>query len=103
VSSGRSSGWAHVLTAAAAGKEALEGVGEPGNRHGVFTYALMDALAKGDTNGDGLISLSELALHVQNLVPQLSPVIKLMGREPVTQKPKLGSRGEDFIVSNRLR
>jgi WD40 repeat protein len=92
-----------VLTAAAAGKEALEGVGEPGNRHGVFTYALMDALAKGDTNGDGLISLSELALHVQNLVPQLSPVIKLMGREPVTQKPKLGSRGEDFIVSNRLR
>jgi len=56
----------------------------------------MDALANGDTNGDGLISLSELALHVQNLVSQLSPAIKLRGQEPAIQKPQAWLPGRRF-------
>src|SRR5262249_43504843 len=57
-----------VLTAAAAGKAAFEGY----KSHGVFTFALMDALHQGDSNGNGLIELSELVMHVQGLVPKLS-------------------------------
>jgi hypothetical protein len=37
------------------------GIGRSNTRHGLFTWALLDALRKGDTNGDRLIELSELA------------------------------------------
>jgi hypothetical protein len=57
-------GWP-VLTAAAAGKPVFEGY----RGRGVFTWALIDALFHGDTNGDGLIELSELAAYVDNSVP----------------------------------
>jgi uncharacterized caspase-like protein len=40
-----------VLTAAAAGKPAFEGY----HGHGVFTWAMIDALYHDDTDGDGLI------------------------------------------------
>jgi hypothetical protein len=43
-----------VLTAAASGNPAFEGY----KGHGVFTWALIDALYHGGTNGDGLIELS---------------------------------------------
>src|SRR5689334_2959583 len=56
-----------VLTAAASGKAAWEGY----KGHGVFTWALLDALRNGDTDANGTIELSELAAHVQNLVPKL--------------------------------
>ena len=60
-----------VLTAAAAGQFVHEGViAGTGERRGVFTWALLDALKNGDTNGDGYIQLSELVTHVQNMVPQ---------------------------------
>jgi hypothetical protein len=49
---------------AAAGKPAFEGY----RGRGVCIWALIDALFHGDTNGDGLIELSELAAHVQNTV-----------------------------------
>jgi hypothetical protein len=54
------------LTAAAAGKPAFEGY----RGHGGFTWALI--VVQGDTNGDGLIELSELATPVQNTVPKIS-------------------------------
>ena len=57
------------LTAAAAGHEALE-LTKLG--HGVFTSALIDALHHGDSNGNGLIEVSELAAYVQHLVPKLA-------------------------------
>ena len=92
-----------VLTAAAAGKLAVEGVGEPGKKHGVFTYAVLEAFVKGDSNGNGLIELSELASYVQKRVPEISPTINLgKSQQRVTQKPKLGSRGEDFAIVGRL-
>jgi hypothetical protein len=50
-----------VLTAAAADQAALEGYKGPisPQRHGIFTYALLDALAHGETNKDGQITLSQ--------------------------------------------
>ncbi len=96
-----------VLTAAAAGKPALEAdrLG-----HGVFTAALIDALYHGDTNGDGLIQLSELAAHVEDMVPKLSAKREGQGRAaaamagamPGAQSAHFGSTGGDFAIVRRL-
>jgi len=98
-----------VLTAAAAGQFAHEGlIGETGERHGVFTWALLDALRKGDANGNGTIELSELVRHVQSMVPKVAADLGGAGRaatsEPVfgKQAARFGSRGEDFAVARRL-
>ncbi|MGO9546227.1 MAG: caspase family protein [Rhodomicrobium sp.] len=95
-----------VLTAAAAGQEALE-ITKLG--HGVFTSALIDALHHGDTNGNGLIEVSELAAHVQDLVPKL--VAGGEGRSAVaargpeggeSQSARFGTTGGDFALVARL-
>src|SRR5262249_55440429 len=60
-----------VLTAAAGGQFAYEGlIGAAGQRHGVFTWAVLEALRKGDTSGNGLIELNELVAYVQSAVPE---------------------------------
>ena len=64
-----------VLTAASGGKSAYEGY----KGHGVFTYALMEALHKGDTNNNGKIEVSELAAHVEKRVPELFAELKQSG------------------------
>ena len=100
-----------VLTAAAAGKPAFEGY----KGHGVFTYALMEALHKGDTNNNGKIELTELAAHVQRRVPELvaelgerggvvkgAAVVAMRGAEGDKQSAHFGSTGEDFAVVARL-
>ena len=101
-----------VLTAAAAGKPAFEGY----KGHGVFTYALMEALHKGDTNNNGKIELTELAAHVQRRVPELvaelgerggavkgAAVIAMRrGGKDGRQSAQFGSTGEDFAVVARL-
>jgi uncharacterized caspase-like protein len=101
-----------VLTAAASGQFAHEGIiAGSGDRHGVFTWALLDALRNGDTNGDGLIELSELVGHVQNLVPKLAARLGGDGRAAIAvpeptfgqQTPRFGSRGEDFPLVRRLQ
>lgn len=91
-----------VLTAAATGQFAHEGViGATGERHGVFTWALLDALhrAEADTNGNGVIELSELVAHVQNVVPKLAAEVR-----PVSgiQAARIGWSGEDFAIARRL-
>jgi uncharacterized caspase-like protein len=110
-----------VLTAAAADQAALEGY----EGHGVFTFALLDALVNGDTNNNGQIELSELAAHIQTLAPRLSREMRggrgpavaqksraaiALGDAPITsryadyrQKPRMGSRGEDFPLVRRLQ
>jgi WD40 repeat protein len=96
-----------VLTAAAAGKPAFEGY----RGHGVFTWALLDALVHGDSNGDGLIELSELAAHVQNTVPKISAEMNGRGTAEVLtlllgahrQTAHFGSTGGDFPVVRRLQ
>ena len=100
-----------VLTAAAAGKPAFEGY----KGHGVFTYALMEALHKGDTNNNGKIELTELVTHVQKRVPELvaelganggvvkgAAVVAMRGAEGDKQSAHFGSTGEDFAVVARL-
>jgi hypothetical protein len=117
-----------VLTAAAADQVALEGYKGPisPQRHGIFTYALLDALVHAETNKDGQITLSQLVAHVQTLAPKLSHEMRrgrgaipaqkqasraaiALGDAPIAsryadyrQKPRLGSRGEDFPLVNRL-
>jgi uncharacterized caspase-like protein len=96
-----------VLTAAAEGKPAFEGY----EGHGVFSWALLDALKNGDRNGNGTIELSELVAHVQDQVPRISE--KLNGRGAATvaaektdedrQSARFGSRGEDFALVQRLQ
>jgi hypothetical protein len=96
-----------VLTAAAEGKPAFEGF----EGHGVFTWALLDALKKGDRNGNGSIELSELVVHVQDQVPQISARLNGRGAAAVAaektaderQSARFGSRGEDFTLVQRLR
>jgi hypothetical protein len=125
-----------VLTAAAANQVALEGY----HGHGVFTYALLDALKNADTNNNGRIELSELAAHIQALAPRLSRELaggrvlaaaqrtraaasggpgnavlaaRMANRglwrqqdeeaSAYSQKPRLGSRGEDFPLVQRLQ
>jgi uncharacterized caspase-like protein len=40
--------------------------------HGIFTWTLLDALRKGDRNGNGLIELSEIVARVRAKVPALA-------------------------------
>jgi uncharacterized caspase-like protein len=93
-----------VLTAAAKGKSAFEGY----EGHGVFTWALLDALRHGDRNGDGQISLSELVEHVQDQVPRIAASLNGRGRAAARgfaderQSARFGSRGGDFTLVRRL-
>src|SRR5262249_15382875 len=96
-----------VLTAAAEGKPAFEGY----EGHGVFTWALLDALKNGDRNRNGSIELSELVAHVQDQVPKVAAKLNGRGRAAVAargssderQTARFGSRGEDFSLVRRLR
>jgi hypothetical protein len=96
-----------VLTAAAAGKPAFEGY----RGHGVFTWALIDALYHGDADADGVIKLSELVAHVQSTVPKISEELDGTGRAAVAargftddrQSAHFGATGGDFPVAARLQ
>ncbi len=96
-----------VLTAAAAGKPAFEGY----HGHGVFTWALIDALHHGDANANGVIELSELAAYVQATVPKISAELSGTGRAAIAargfgddrQSAHFGSIGGDFPVAARLQ
>ena len=49
-------------------------------QHGIFTYHLLEALrGKADTNGDGYVSIQEVAAYLQREVPR---TVKLLGKEP---------------------
>jgi hypothetical protein len=104
-----------VLTAASPGHHAYENY----KGHGVFTYALMEALHEGDTNGNGKIEVSELAAHIEKRVPEIFAELKQSGwvvkglaaapvrrgegeEEDKTQTAHFGSTGEDFSIVARL-
>jgi WD40 repeat protein len=97
-----------VLAAAAAGKPAFEGY----KGHGVFTWALIDALYHADANADGLISLSELVGHVQDTVPRISAELSGTGRAAVVvrgnleddrQSAHFGATGGVFTLARKLQ
>jgi WD40 repeat protein/uncharacterized caspase-like protein len=53
-----------ILTASSSEQLALEGVGG----HGLFTYQLLDALGRADSDGNGMLELTELAAFVYSQV-----------------------------------
>jgi uncharacterized caspase-like protein len=98
-----------VLTAAALGQDAQEGeIDASGAKHGLFTWAVLDALRNGDSNGNGLIELSELVSHVQGAIPKIVSDKGGSGQAVTSstdwdkQAARFGSRGEDFVVARRL-
>ncbi|WP_162918413.1 caspase family protein [Taklimakanibacter deserti] len=58
----------NVIAASDADQPAREGY----RGHGLFTWALLDALANGDENKDSFIEIFELANHVGAVVPKIS-------------------------------
>jgi hypothetical protein len=82
-----------TLTATTATQDAWEGYGN----HGLFTYAILDALARGDTSGDGLIQLAELIQHIDGLVPAIAE--KLKGAK---QFPQMDAHGSNFALARQV-
>ncbi len=94
-----------VVTAAAQGQSALE---FHDIKHGIFTAALIDGLRNAHADQDGVIMLSSLVAHVQQLVPKLlDPKVRetmlKRGSAGEEQTVRFGSRGEDFAVARRMR
>jgi hypothetical protein len=80
------------LTATTDDAPALEGY----HGHGVFTYAILDALDHGDVNKNGLIEVSELADYVDQKVPDISfDAFKLR------QIPQRSIVGNNFALTNK--
>jgi WD40 repeat protein/uncharacterized caspase-like protein len=82
-----------TLTASSATQEAFEGHGG----HGVFTFALLDSLARGDLNSNGLIELAELIQHVDGLVPAITEK-----RWGARQFPQMDAYGANFPVARQV-
>jgi WD40 repeat protein len=74
-----------MLSAATDDAPALEGF----RGHGVFTYALLDAISRADDNGNELIEITEIASHVDAQVPEIS--FKSFGFRQVPQMKLVGS------------
>jgi hypothetical protein len=58
-----------------------------------------------DSNGDGMIELSELVRHVQSVVPNVAAgLVRAATPEPILgkQSARFGSHGEDFVLARRL-
>ena len=80
-----------TLAASSDTQSAMEGY----NGHGIFTYVLLDGLrGPADSNGDGYITLTELANYVENEVPELS--YDKWGYEQVPQKEL---KNQDFPIA----
>jgi uncharacterized caspase-like protein len=82
-----------TIVAATANQQALEGY----KGHGVFTYALLQALSQADTtvgNQDGYTGLFELATYINAHVPEIAR--QEFGFQ---QYPQIQLRGADFLLS----
>jgi hypothetical protein len=77
---------------------------ELGMKHGIFTGVLIDALHHSEVNKDGVIMLSALGAHVQDLVPKfIGNKLLSWGPPGGAQSARFGSRGEDFPLVRRLQ
>jgi hypothetical protein len=82
-----------TLTASTATQVAYEGHGG----HGVFTFALLDALARADLNNNGLVELAELIQHVDGLVPAITEK-----RWGARQFPQMDAYGSNFSLVRQV-
>jgi hypothetical protein len=82
-----------VLTASTEDAPALEGI----QGHGLFTFALLDALAHGDSNGDGLLEVSEIERFLRSRIPELSQ--RYFGMKQVPQTKIVGA---DFPIGSPI-
>ena len=82
-----------IGAASTATQEAYEGHGG----HGVFTFAMLDALARADLDNNGLIELAELIQHVDGLVPAISE--KRWGAK---QFPQMDAYGSNFPLARKV-
>src|SRR5689334_12485714 len=90
-----------ILSASTDVTPALEGY----RGHGVFTFALLDALERGDADGNGLVEVTELAGFVDAEVPDISfkafnfrqvPQMRLTGSNfPLVKPTALLPRADD--------
>jgi uncharacterized caspase-like protein len=83
-----------TLTASTASQEAYEGYGG----HGVFTFALLDALGRADANNNGLVELAELIQYVDGLVPAITE--KRWGAK---QYPQMDAFGSNFALARQVQ
>ena len=66
-------------------------------QHGIFTYHLLEALrGKADANGDGYVSIQEVAAYLQREVPR---TVKLLGKEPQDPTMICESLTRDIILT----
>jgi hypothetical protein len=82
-----------MLTASTDDAPAFEGY----RGHGVFTYALLDALGAADSNGNQTIEVTELAGYVDRTVPDIS-----FAAFKVRQIPQMNMVGSDFPIASQL-
>ena len=82
-----------TLTASTATQAAYEGYGG----HGVFTFALLDALARGDLNSNGLVELTELIQYVDGLVPAITEK-----QWHAKQYPQMDAYGSNFPLVRQV-
>jgi len=68
---------------------------------------VLEALRKGDTNGNGLIGVGEPVVHVQDIAPRIAARTGIRGLATLTaagaQSARFGSRGEDHVLAERLK
>ncbi|WP_431554892.1 caspase family protein [Methyloceanibacter sp.] len=81
-----------ILSAAQDEQPALEGY----HGHGVFTFALLDALQRADTNNNNLIEITEFAGYVDAQVPEVS--YQAFG---VRQVPQMKIVGSNFSLAHQ--
>lgn len=82
-----------VLSAASDTGPALEGY----RGHGLFTYAVLDGISRGDTNRNALIEVTELASHIDAQVPELSQ--RHFG---LRQIPRMRIVGSNFPLGRQI-
>lgn len=82
-----------VLSASTDDAPALEGY----KGHGVFTYALLEGVGAADTNGNGMIEVTELASYIDQKVPELS-----FAAFKQRQIPQMKIVGSNFALANKI-
>ena len=83
------------LAAATSRQIAMEGY----KGHGIFSYAVLDALNKAsDGNEDGKIDVDELAMHVLNTVPKIARTVFKQKQDAVR-----GLQGNRFAIARTRR